>query len=186
MSVCIGRRVDNSCGGDKPTAGTIIVKDEGVPLPNNPFNMLNFTGAGVMAVDGGGGTTNINIPGGAIGSKRATYTLLKDPVSASSIAFSSPGVSVFPWYLARYSSYTNGIVVVRANVNNRNLSIRLQDVTNNITLGSITILGPVTTSTTFNITVLPATDATIELQVIKSSAGGINPIILGCVMEFDI
>lgn len=41
----------------------IVVEDESVPLPGD-YQTFNFTGAGVVASDAGGGVTDITIPGG--------------------------------------------------------------------------------------------------------------------------
>jgi hypothetical protein len=43
----------------------VDVADEGVAIPGNPHMLLNFTGAGVTAVDVGGGQANIVVPGDA-------------------------------------------------------------------------------------------------------------------------
>ncbi len=45
----------------------IDVEDEGIALANNPHTTLNFLGAGVTAVDAGGGVANITIAGGIAG-----------------------------------------------------------------------------------------------------------------------
>jgi len=45
---------------------TIIVEDEGLALPGNPFTTLDFVGAGVTASDLGGGVAQISIPGSSI------------------------------------------------------------------------------------------------------------------------
>lgn len=42
----------------------VDVQDEGIPLPGNPHQTLNFEGAGVVATDMGGGVAKITIPGG--------------------------------------------------------------------------------------------------------------------------
>jgi len=50
--------------GDTGAGSTVIVQDETVTVTGSPFDTLNFTGAGVTATDGGGGTVDITIPGG--------------------------------------------------------------------------------------------------------------------------
>lgn len=46
-----------------PTA--LHVLDENVAIPGNPHVAMNFLGGGVLAVDAGGGQTNVTIPGDA-------------------------------------------------------------------------------------------------------------------------
>jgi hypothetical protein len=41
----------------------VNIEDEGVPLPNNPYQTLDFVGIGVTASDAGGGVAQIDIPG---------------------------------------------------------------------------------------------------------------------------
>jgi len=42
---------------------SIVVDNQGVALPNNPFTTLDFTGGGVVAADAGAGVATITIPG---------------------------------------------------------------------------------------------------------------------------
>lgn len=49
--------------GDPGVGSTVDAQDEGVAVPNGPFDTFNFTGTGVSASDGGSGTLNINVPG---------------------------------------------------------------------------------------------------------------------------
>jgi hypothetical protein len=65
---------------------TLNVRDEGVPVPNSPFAVVNFTGAGVSATDAGAGQVDVTIPGGAALSGAAPTTILPDDAPA-------PGVS---------------------------------------------------------------------------------------------
>ncbi len=44
---------------------TIITQDEGITVTGGPHNTLNFVGAGVVAIDAGGGVTTITIAGGS-------------------------------------------------------------------------------------------------------------------------
>lgn len=43
--------------------GSIIVEDEGVPLPNSPHGILDFVGGGVQATDAGAGVARVTVPG---------------------------------------------------------------------------------------------------------------------------
>lgn len=181
------RRVDNQCecdgGGGAGTSGVNVFYNN-VGIPNNPHITLNFTGAGVNVIDAGAGIATINIPG-AIGSSKATYTLLNVKTSVTPTSFATGTVAVFPWSVAKYGSYTNGTLVFRCILVNRNMSIRLQDTTNNVTLATTTVLSPNTITIVLPLSTIPGTDATIELQVMKSSPGGTNPQIFGCELEFD-
>lgn len=49
-----------------PSAG-IGVLNQGTAIPNNPHGTLNFTGAGVVASDAGGGVANITVSGALVG-----------------------------------------------------------------------------------------------------------------------
>jgi len=61
---------DGSGVFDPRTGGVagVNVEDEGTPVPNTPHTVINFEGAGVTAVDDGGGVTKVTIPGSAGGS----------------------------------------------------------------------------------------------------------------------
>ena len=114
------------------------------------------------------------------GTGLASYQLVGPQATASSTSFTA--IAYFPWLDSRYSSYTSGIVVLRATIGNRNLNIRLRDVTNATTLGSATVT--TTGSTSFSVS-NPASDAQVELQISKSAGGGTNPMIFGVVLEFS-
>lgn len=69
---------------------TIIVEDEGVAIPGNPFTVLNFTGAGVTAADGGGGTADVAIPGS---SGPAPAVIFDDAIPANEVNIRSDRAS---------------------------------------------------------------------------------------------
>ena len=50
-------------GGGGGGGSNIIVDNQGVALPGNPFTTLDFTGGGVVAADAGAGVATITIPG---------------------------------------------------------------------------------------------------------------------------
>lgn len=50
-----------------PISGQIHGLNDGSPVPNGPFGIINFIGPGVSAYDGGGGTIDVLIPGGGSG-----------------------------------------------------------------------------------------------------------------------
>ncbi len=116
-----------------------------------------------------------------VGTRVATYTLFSDQLKISNPSYST--VAYFPWLNTRHSAYTNGVVILRTVIGNRELDVRFQDTTNAVTLGSITI----TASGSFSFIVTnPVGDATLELQVKKENmVGGTLPEIFGCVLEYD-
>lgn len=77
-------------GGVAPPGG-VNAENEGTPVPDGPFNTLDFQGGGVVVLDGGGGTLSIRIPGitflgnsGAIpGAPHDTVSLQGDGVDAA-------------------------------------------------------------------------------------------------------
>jgi len=67
-------KLPQSSGSPGPTgpagpagSNTIQAQNQGAPLPGT-FSTINFTGAGVTAVDGGGGLLTVTIAGGGTGS----------------------------------------------------------------------------------------------------------------------
>ncbi len=97
-------------------------------------------------------------------------------------------IACMPWLDARYNNYTNGTIILHVNIVNRDLFVRLQDITNNVTLGELIITSTGSNSSSSNLfTVInPSSDAQIELQIKKSISGGINPRIYGILLEYNI
>ena len=154
--------------------------------PTGPAGVAGNTGpTGAAGAEGntgptgatGAGDTGPTGPTGAAGN--IAYTLLPGQAVASSTTFTAIGY--FPWLDSRYSAYSAGTIVLRADIGNRDLTMRLQDVTNVATLGTITVTA--SGSTAFSVT-NPASDAQVELQISKSAGGGTNPDIFGTVLEF--
>src|SRR3972149_2966828 len=91
-------------------------------------------------------------------------------------------VANFPWLDSQYSSYTSGQIIFRVTIYNRNLDIRVRDITNATTLGQV--LG-VSATGSYSVAVTnPTSDAEVHLQIKKSSSGGISPDLLGVILEF--
>lgn len=123
-------------------------------------------------------TANWQTPGG--GSTGAiSYHLAPTQYVASSTTETT--ISYFPWLDSRYSGYTNGILILNTTIVDRNLLIRLRDVTNGTTLGSATVS---TSGVTSFVVSNPASDADVQLQISKSATGGTNPLLLGAILEF--
>jgi len=54
--------IDANGGGGSGGGSSIILDNQGVALPGNPFTTLDFVGEGVVASNGGGGTATVTIP----------------------------------------------------------------------------------------------------------------------------
>lgn len=125
------------------------------------------------------------ITAGDTGAK-ATYHILENRVKVTNVDPSWKPVAHWTWLDSRYSLYSNGILIFNCAVTaGRTLSVRLRDVTNNATLGSLLAITSATDGfKTFAVT-NPSADAQVELQVFKDLAGGSNPEISGAILEFD-
>ncbi len=113
-------------------------------------------------------------------------TLVAGQAMASGITYIT--VACMPWLDARYNNYTNGTVILRVTIIDRDLSVRLQDITNNVTLGELIITSINNNgSSSQSFTVInPSSDARVELQIKKSLSGGTNPRIYGILLEYNI
>jgi hypothetical protein len=115
---------------------------------------------------------------------QATYTLVKDRVKITNPNYQT--IAYFPWLDSRYSSYTNGIIILRVAIFARDLEIRFRDVTNGVTLhASDPVVISASGSVSITLNANPASDASVELQARKSAPGGMNPEVRGCVLEYD-
>lgn len=122
----------------------------------------------------------VNIGGGG-GSSNISYSIGTLAMEATSVSWTAVGY--FSWLNARYSTYTTGTFLFSATVNNRDLNVRLRDVTNGVTLGSLSVAA----NGFYSFSVInPGTDAQIEMQIQKSAAAGINPIISGAALEYTV
>lgn len=172
-------RANDYSNGDN-VASTFLFIQQGIMNANTGWLCINNNGNDVVGTDG---LSFIQFSGtGSGGNKLATYPLSTFELIASSINYIT--LAYFPWINSLYSTYTNGRLIFRAIISNRNLDIRLRDTTNNITLASS--LG-ISSTGFYNLSVInPTTDAQIELQIRKSAFNGINPSILGVILEFDL
>lgn len=125
---------------------------------------------------------NWQTPGGGPGTRTASYTLVATRTNATGLAYAT--ASAFTWDDSRYNTYTNGTIVYSAIVPGaKTLDIRLQDITNAVTLGSATGIAA-NAITTFAV-INPTGDADVELQIRRSAGGGPNPYILGVSLEYN-
>ncbi len=115
------------------------------------------------------------------GQDPVTYTIVALETVAPTTTYTAVGY--FPWLFARNSLYSSGVCIIYAEIANRNLEIRAQDVTNGVTLGSAVIAA--TGAYSFNL-INAASNAQIELQIRKSAIGGINPRLFGAAFEYTI
>lgn len=51
----------------QPIGPGVDVKEQDIPIANNPHTTLNFVGAGVLVTDAGGGVATVSIPGNGSG-----------------------------------------------------------------------------------------------------------------------
>ena len=102
-------------------------------------------------------------------------------ISADSTTYETIGY--FSWVQSRYSS-RSGALIYEVDIADRNLDIRIRDVTNNTTIAEETGIS----SDGFRIVSgfsNPSSNARLAIQVKKSSEGGSSPIIYGFQLEWD-
>jgi hypothetical protein len=108
-----------------------------------------------------------------------SYSLL--PLEAKATTTSYVPSGYLAWSAAVNVGLGAGKVIFNATIANRDLLVRLYDVTNSVVLGAATI----TTSGVHTLAVIvPLSDAEIQWQVSKSSGGGINPSVRGVILKF--
>jgi hypothetical protein len=104
-----GTKGDKGDQGIPGVGSSILVRDEGVTVPNGPFTTLNFTGAGVTAT-GSAGTAIINVPGGA-----PAKQVFNSHNGASTQTIGTTFVTIQPNTIVRADtiySYSAGVVTV--------------------------------------------------------------------------
>lgn len=74
-----------------PSLFGINILDENVAIPNNPHQAMNFIGAGVNALDAGGGQTNVFVPGGAVADGSALFWGVDNIGASADARFIPPG-----------------------------------------------------------------------------------------------
>lgn len=74
-----------------PSLFGINVLDENVAIPNNPHQAMNFIGAGVQAVDAGGGQSNIFVPGGVVADGSVLFWGVDQIQASADTRFIPPG-----------------------------------------------------------------------------------------------
>ena len=160
------------------TVGATQFETSGAPVvitstaPPGPGYALITTSAGVA-------TWQDPTASGSLG--KISYTLSNNKFAAVDTTYTP--VSTFSWFQSRYMGYTGGIVIFHATIADRNLDVRLRNITTGTDLGSITgITG--TGIQTFMIT-LPTANSTIQLEIRKNLPAGTSPVLEGASLEFD-
>lgn len=74
-----------------PSLYGINILDENVAIPGNPHQAMNFIGAGINAVDAGGGQTNVFCPGGVVADGAALVWGVDSIVNIADTRFIPPG-----------------------------------------------------------------------------------------------
>lgn len=149
------------------TSGDPVVITGSAPPGPGYTLVTTSTGVANWQLGGGGGGGNI------------AYTLTTRETNVINIKYI--GIGQMSWLQTRYSAYSSGTVVFYVAIGDRNLDIRLQDVTSATTLGQLTATG--TNTYSFAVTV-PSINSTLEIQVRKNGFGGISPVLKSIVLEF--
>jgi hypothetical protein len=152
--------------------GTLNVKTSWVLVHYDNYIVVGVTDVTFCLIGGSG------MPSPA--QQLATYTLSQFKIKVNNTNWTS--VSEFTWNNAQYNTYINGIIVTGTTVINRNVNIRLRDITNNITLGQV--LNVATTGPLIFPITNPFGNSILQLQVSKIGTGSTNPIVHGAVLEF--
>lgn len=164
--------------GSSNQVGATQFETGGVPViitgtaPTGPGQALittSSTSAIWLPVGGGGGMT------GNIG-----YSLTTQKITVPNTSFVS--ICEFPWIQNRYLFYTLGVMIFSATIGDRLLSIKVHDATSNLDLASTTIGS--SGIYVVNFVTLPTIDSQLEIRVMKTATGGVNPVINGVTLEF--
>lgn len=152
--------------------GTMNEKTGWVTVHTDPYTVTGVTLLDYCPLGGSGSGPATNV--------LASYTLLDVKAIANSTDWTP--INEFSWLNSRYNTYTSGTVVTRVTIYNRNVNIRLRDITNNVTLGQVLNLG-VSGSLSFPVS-NPISDATLQLQISKVGVSGSNPEVHGAQLEY--
>lgn len=98
-------------------------------------------------------------------------------------------VAYYPWSNIQHGGFVSGNLVIRAIISPspqfRDLTVRLIDVTNGPTV--LAILSNIAATGTYitPITSFPPADAEVRLEISKNLPGGVNPQLIGALLEFS-
>ena len=111
---------------------------------------------------------------------KVAYNLVVSPETINMHSWSV--VSTFPWDNARNSDHYDGKCTIYVEIGNRDMDIRLYDVTNSTELGSMAGVSS-DGFYSFSITT-PTSNSLLELHAKKSSNGGQNPTLHSAYIEY--
>ncbi len=112
---------------------------------------------------------------------RPTYSLFNGLATATGIEWKT--IAYFTWSMSRYGTYSNGVLIFYTKILGTNLDVRLFDSTNSVILCSD--LNISTDGTRLVSVTNPTSDAVIQLQIRKSTDGGLPPEISGVTLEYN-
>jgi hypothetical protein len=161
------------------TTNLIGVVTMGTGGTNYTLPTTRGTNTQLLQTDGSGLVTWQTIAGG--GSSKFIHALLLNEIIIDSTSYTT--TSYFVWDDSVYSTFNNGNLRIWIDWTDIDVDIRLQDVTNATTLGSLTAIGATGVSV-ISLT-NPISDASVELQIRQSGAGSTNPSVKGVTLEFS-
>jgi hypothetical protein len=147
-----------------------------------PVNIVGSAppAAGYALISTSATSASWQIPGGGMAGK-ISYVLNNDKFVAVTTSYTCIGT--FSWSQIRNVSYANGVVILHTTIVDRNLDVRLRNITNGMDLGS---LAGISSTGVYTFTILlPTANSTLELQIRKNTTGGTSPMVEGVSLEFD-
>lgn len=139
--------------------------------------------AGYALISTGSTSATWQIPAGGGGgmSGKISYTLNNGKFAVTNTEYKTIGT--LSWSQVRNFGYANGVVIFHTTISDRNLDVKLRNITSGTDLGSLT---NVTSTGVYTFIIAsPTANSTLELQVRKNVNGGNSPIIEGVSIEFD-
>ena len=113
---------------------------------------------------------------------KVVYQIANQQIDVNTTVYTTLGYMC--WDDSSYSGYTNGSLTYEVDITDRNLDIRIRDITNNVTIVEET---GVSTDGFRKVTAgftNPTTNGRLALQVRKSATGGTSPQIYGVQLEW--
>lgn len=137
-------------------------------------------GAGYTLVTTSTGVATWQLGSSVVGGGNIAYTMTNNQTNVINTSYTTIGQ--MSWLQSRYSAYSSGIVIFHVEIADRNLDIRLQNVSTATTLGQLTV----SSSDTYSFAVTnPTINSILEIQVRKNNVGGISPLLKSVVLEFQ-
>ena len=152
----------------RTTGASVVVDTASPPTTGQVLTATSATAANWQTPSGGS-------------TPRAKYQI--ESIQIDGTTTSNVEAAYFAWDQSEYSTYSNGVVRLWAEIADRNLSVYLYDNTGSASLGGIATISA-TGISTFTITE-PSVDSSLVVLVRKSANGGTNPEIRGISIDFD-